>query len=119
MNSPLRDPCHCGGPITRRGFIKTVASGVAVSTAASSLPLLDSAVAGPTKTSKSETLVTSLYKSLHEEQRKALCFPFDHPLRSKVDNNWQITKLTIAESFDKDEQALLREIFRSLHSPEY
>lgn len=112
------DPCTCGGPITRRDFLKTTMSGVAVATAAGSLPLLD-AVAAPTKTSKSETLVTSLYKGLREEQRKAIVFPFDHPLRSKIDNNWQVTKQTIAELFNKDEQAMVREIFRNLHSPEY
>jgi hypothetical protein len=39
----------------------------------------------------SETLVTTLYKSLREEQRKALCFPFDNLLRTEVDNNWHIT----------------------------
>ncbi len=68
---------------------------------------------------KSETLVTSLYKSLNEEQRKKLCFPFDHPLRSKVDNNWQITDKSITELFNKDEQELVRQIFLGLHSPEY
>ena len=119
MNSPLHDSCNCGGPITRRDFIKTTASSVAVATAATSLPLLNTAIAAPTKTSKSETLAASFYKSLREEHRKTLCFPFDHPLRSKVDNNWQITKPTIGELFDKDEQAMLREIFRNLHSPEY
>jgi hypothetical protein len=76
-------------------------------------------VAAPTKTSKSETLVTSFYKSLKEEQRKIICFPSDDPLRLKVDNNWQITKQTVAELFNQDEQAMVREIFRNLHSPEY
>jgi hypothetical protein len=93
-------------------------SGVAVATAAGSLPLLNT-VAAPTKASKSETLVTSFYKALREEQRKAVCFAFDDPLRSKVDNNWQITKQKISELFNQDEQAMIREIFRNLHSPEY
>src|SRR5262245_20164086 len=112
------DLCTCGGPVSRRDFLKTTMSGVAVATAATSLPLLNT-VAAPTTTSKSETLVTSFYKALREEQRKVMCFPFDHPLRSKVDNNWHITKQTIAELFNKDEQAMVREIFRNLHSPEY
>jgi hypothetical protein len=112
------DRCTCGSPINRRDFLKTTLSGVAVATTASSVPLLN-AVAAPAKTSKSETLVTSFYKALREEQRNAICFPFDHALRSKVDNNWNITKQTIAEVFNKDEQAMIREIFRNLHSPEY
>ncbi len=112
------DRCTCGGPITRRDFLKTTMTGVAVATAANSLPLLN-AVPAPASTAKSETLVTSLYKGLREEQRKAIVFPFDDPLRSKVDNNWNITKQTIAELFNKDEQAMIRDIFRNLHSPEY
>ena len=68
---------------------------------------------------KSETLVTTLFKSLSEEKRKAVCFPFDHPLRSKVDNNWHITDKKIGSFFSKDEQELIRQIFMGLHSPEY
>jgi hypothetical protein len=118
MNPASSDPCNCGGPITRRDFLKTTIGGAAIATAATTLPLLNS-VAAPTKLSKSETLVTSFYKALREPQRQAMCFSFDHPLRSKVDNNWHITKQTIAELFNKDEQAMIREIFRNLHSPEY
>jgi Protein of unknown function (DUF3500) len=118
MNSPVPNLCTCGGPITRRDFVKAAMSSVAVATAAGSLPLLNT-VAAPSKTSKSETLVTSFYKSLGEEKRKAICFPFDHELRLKVDNNWQITKPNIAELFNQDEQAMIREIFLNLHSPEY
>jgi hypothetical protein len=88
--------------------------------ATASLPLPRSvraeAAAGPRA---SETLATTLYKGLTEEQRKAVVFPFDHPLRSKVDNNWQITDKTVAGFFSRDQQAMIREIFRDLHSPEY
>jgi hypothetical protein len=67
----------------------------------------------------SETLVTTLFKSLKAEQKKAVCFPFNDPLRSKVDNNWMITDKKISEFFTKDQQAMIREIFIGLHSPEY
>jgi hypothetical protein len=66
-----------------------------------------------------ETLVAQLFGSLKEEQRKALCFPFDHPLRSKVDNNWMIVKQSIKEVLSADQQDLVKQIFFSLHSPEY
>ena len=46
-------------------------------------------------------------------------FPFDDPLRSKVDNNWLITEARIGTHFRPDQQALIREIFLGLHSPEY
>lgn len=67
----------------------------------------------------SETLVATLFNSLTEEQRKSVTFPFDHPLRSKVDNNWHITKATIGDLMNRDQQAMVREIFNGLHSPEY
>ena len=118
MNSPVPRTCTCGAPISRRDFLKTTASGIAAAAASSSLPLLESRAA-PTPNSQSETLVTSFYKTLRPEQRQAICFPFDDPLRSKVDNNWHITKQSIGEFFDKDQQAVVREIFRNLHSPEY
>src|SRR5947207_37453 len=114
---PFADHCPCRGPITRRDFLKTAtAAGVG---AASSLSVLDTAQAAPSPKSKSETLVTSLYKTLSEEQRKTIVFPFDHPLRSKVDNNWNITKQTVGDFFTADQQAMIREVFRNLHSPEY
>lgn len=88
--------------------------------AAGSWPLLNSTpVQAAPSGVNSETLVSTLYKSLTEPQRKAVVFPFDHPLRSKVDNNWQITDKKISEFFTRDQQAMIREIFLGLHSPEY
>jgi hypothetical protein len=68
---------------------------------------------------KSETLVQQLYGSLNEAQRKAICFPFNHARRSMVDNNWNIVDQTVGDFFNKDQQALIRDIFLGLHSPEY
>jgi hypothetical protein len=120
MSTNSSPPCpDCGGSsLTRREFLKT-ATGLAVAT--SGLPALSSRVAfaAPTKKDQSETLVTTLYKSLTEEQKKAICFPFDHPLRSKIDNNWHIVKQKLADFYTKDQQAMVKEIFLSLHSPEY
>jgi hypothetical protein len=36
-----------------------------------------------------------------------------------VDNNWKITKETVTDFFNKDQQQMIREIFMGLHSPEY
>ena len=41
------------------------------------------------------------------------------PLRSKVNNNWQIVKPELRNFFTKDQQALVKEIFLGLHSEEY
>lgn len=99
--------------VSRRDFLKTTLAAAAVS---SSLPIIGRAAQS---SAPSETLAATLFKSLSEEQRRAVCFAFDHPLRSKVDNNWHITDKTVAAFFDKDQQAMIREIFNGLHSPEY
>jgi len=104
--------------MSRRQFLKSGAV-LAGAAALSAAPGARSFAGSDLSKGRSETLVTSLYKSLTEEQRKKVCFPFDHPLRSKVDNNWQITDKSITELFNKDEQELIRQIFLNLHSPEY
>jgi hypothetical protein len=69
--------------------------------------------------SQPESLVAQLYSSLNEEQKRRLVFPFEHPLRSKVDNNWHITDARIGSAFNPEQQALIREIYRGLHSGEF
>ena len=73
----------------------------------------------PSNGNSSESLVATLYKSLSEEQKKVVAFEFSHPLRSKVDNNWHITPVKIAEFFTPDQQAMIKEIFQGVHNPEY
>src|SRR4051812_19210578 len=120
--------CSDCDSVSRRGFLKTTV-GSAAAIAAASAGVLgvaglsrnlmgEEAVAAVKPTS--ETLVAQLYKSLKAEQRKSICFPFDHPLRSDVDNNWFIIKdKRVKDSYDKDQQALIRDIFMSMHSEEY
>jgi uncharacterized protein DUF3500 len=121
---PFSDSCECCSSITRRTFIKSTVTGVAAATA-TVLPFgavteaADRAKVSNGKKATSETLVTTLYQSLTDEQRKAVCFPFDDPLRSKVDNNWHITDKKVGTFYTKDQQAMIREIFMKLHSPEY
>jgi hypothetical protein len=92
--------------LNRREFL------AAATLAAGAAPLL----AG---SSHSETLVAQLYSSLNEEQKRRLVFPFDHPLRSKVDNNWHITDARVGNAFNADQQALIQDIYRGLHSDEF
>ncbi len=99
--------------ISRRTFLKDSLGSAAL--LAGGLPVLGAAP----KTRTSETLVATLHKSLTSEQRKEICFPFDHPLRQKVDNNWQITQKSLADLLQPDQQQMVREIFLGLHSPEY
>ncbi|MCA9219664.1 MAG: twin-arginine translocation signal domain-containing protein, partial [Planctomycetales bacterium] len=101
--------------LDRRQFVRATAVGaVAASTGIFIRPISAEEPAAK----KPETLVAQLYKSLNEQQRAAVCFGFDHPLRQEVDNNWHITKTRVAD-FTADQQDLIREIFNGLHDPEY
>jgi len=110
-------PCCEENQFTRRSFLKN--SAAFGTTAAFGGPLVGMAAEKKPPESTSENLVTTWFKSLSEEQKKVMTFPFDHPLRSAVDNNWHIVKPRIGELFDTDQQAMIREIFLKIHSEEY
>ena len=96
--------------VDRRQFLRAAAlGGVAMTTG----------IASATKDTTSETVVTQLFQTLSAEQKKTVAFPFDHPLRSKVDNNWHITPVRIKDFFSPDQQAMIAEIFQKLHNPEF
>src|SRR5262249_22741058 len=119
MNPNPRFPtCDCCDPrMDRRSFLKTTVAGLASATAGPLHLFAGDTPSVPEATS--ETLVTTLYKNLSEQQMKSIVFPFDHPLRSKVDNNWHITPQRVGKDFTRDQQAMIREIFLKMHSPEY
>jgi hypothetical protein len=109
--------CDAGDGVSRREFVRKV-TGVAL--AGGLLPLAGTArraVAAPTASCPAETAVKRFYDSLSADQRKVLCFPFNDPLRTKINANWAITKPTIAE-LTTDQQKLVDEIFRNVTSPE-
>ena len=103
----------------RRTFLKTAVLGGVGLAAQATLP--NSTLSGRVAQAppSSETLVATLYKSLSEEQRNVMTFPFDHPLRSKVDNNWSITPHKISQFYTPDQQAMINEIFQGVHNPDY
>lgn len=102
---------HCGCSLSRRSFIQTTLAAAAAFEA----PVL----AAPLAKDRPETLVAQLYKSLDGKQRGEMCFPFDHPLRSKVDNNWHITKTSLDGNLKADQRDLVKQIFMGLHSEEW
>ena len=82
--------------------------------------------AAPTRTSSAETAVKGLFESLTEEQRKVICFEWNHKdktrglLRTHVSNNWQITNPTVLSQFyTTNQQRLIREIFNSIINPKW
>jgi hypothetical protein len=102
--------------LSRREFLKHSAMGVAALATAGVVPEL---LAKDKSLPKPEAMVVDLYSTLTEAQRKEVCFPFEHELRSKVDNNWHITKPTLTDFYTKDQQEMVRQIFMGLHSEQY
>lgn len=112
------DSASATPPLARRRFLRTAAAGIAAGATAPlwSLPSLQ---ASPRMSDASETLAAQLHHSLTEEQRRILCFAFEDPLRSQVDNNWLITGKPISAVLSADQQDLVQQIFRQLHAPEF
>jgi hypothetical protein len=112
MNTPSCPDCD---GVSRRDFLKaSLGTAAAVTASGLIVPAAARAASG-----KSETLVATLYKSFTEAQRKALCFAWDNPLRTEVDNNWHVTDQHIGKFLTADQNQMVKEIFLGLHSPEY
>jgi hypothetical protein len=104
--------------VSRRDFFKAVGATAlvgAVPLVGKSATAMGAADTGPTPTAIAETAVARFYKTITPEQRKVICFPFDHPLRSTVKNNWDIVKPAISD-MKPEQQALCREIMKNLCS---
>ena len=109
----------------RRDFLKQ-AGGLALAT--STLPALatPSLMAAPAPRKTPESLVTVLYKSLTDKQKKEVCFDWNHVdpkrglLRTRLENNWKITKPSIKSNFyTKEQQDLAHQIFRGMTHPDW
>lgn len=103
--------------LSRRRFIAAASLGAAAA-GLGALPRMSLAET-PVVKPVGETLVAQLHHSLTDAQRRVLCFPFDHPLRRRVDNNWHIVKQPIGQALTPDQQDLVKQIFLSLHSDAY
>ena len=117
LNLNAQESCQA---LLRRDLLRTLGAG-ALAAALPSLGRAEGAAAatqaktGPSASDVAETAVARFHKSLSQSQRGQLCFPFDHPLRSVVKNNWDIVKPTIGE-LNKEQQALCAEIMKGLCS---
>lgn len=108
----------------RRDFLRAMGA----ATAATALPAWASpgAQAAPTPTSPAETAVKALYDSLSGEQKKEICFPWDHRdpkrglLRTFISNNWQITPHAIRSPFfTPKQQGIIHDIFKGVIHPDW
>ena len=101
----------------RRSFFKTAGAATLAGVAMPMLVGLPGLYAAPSAKSTAETTVGRFFASLSAEQKKAICFPFEHELRKRINANWQITKPKVGGSFyNGDQQKLINEIVRQVTS---
>lgn len=106
--------------VSRRDFVRSLS---AAALAATAVPLIGTgrslaaaaAQTGPSPSAPAETGVARLFKTFTDEQKQTICFPFDHPLRSEVKNNWAIVKPRI-DDMSTEQQEVCREVMRNLCS---
>jgi hypothetical protein len=103
---------------SRREFVKSVgAAALAGTLGGRALADGGRADVGPSPKAPAETAVARFYATLKPEQKKLICFPFNHPKRGMVNNNWKIVEPDIGD-LTIEQQALCREIFKNLCSEE-
>ncbi len=123
MNSPRKNCPECENTeltLDRRRFLlSSLGAGVALAAGAAPLGQLARADDAPVKVP--ETAVKTLYDTMTDAQRKELCFDWDFVdkdrglLRTRVSNNWHITKPTInSVFFTKEQRLLVRDIFEGI-----
>jgi hypothetical protein len=123
-----------GAQLSRRRFLAAAASTVIVPSLGALTPgrvwavpgLPGAAEAAAPAAMGPESLVRILYESLSDTQKKEMCFAWDHVdktrglLRTRIENNWRITKPYINTDFyTKDQQALIRSIFEGMTNPDW
>lgn len=114
-----RSPSSCPDceSFDRRSFLKTVGAATLAGVAMPMLVGQPGLFAAPTAKSTAETAVGRFFASLSAEQKKTICFPFEHELRKKINANWQITKPKVGGDFyNKEQQAVISEIVRNVTS---
>jgi hypothetical protein len=120
VQKPEQKPVACPDceAVTRRDFLKGV-GGVAAAAAVGSVPVFAVPRAAAAPGGKSETLVAQFYGTLTEEQKKAVCFGWDHPRRLMIANNWEIVPQKIGQFYTPEQQELLMAIFKHAHNEEW
>lgn len=111
--------CKAPASTSRREFLKGLST-VAATASTGFWPILTpSQTLATTKIQVTpETAVTRLYDSLDDGQKKVICLPWTNKWRQRFGANWAVSKPTIGEFFNADQQELIREIFRGVTSEE-
>lgn len=103
--------------LDRRSFFKAAGAATLAGVAMPMLVGTPGLFAAPSAKSAAETTVGRFFESLTAEQKKTICFAFDHDLRKKINANWQITKPKVGDSFyNNDQKKLISEIVKQVTS---
>lgn len=120
MSSTRQDLDLSPAGIARRSFLK----GSAVAAAATACTPL--ALRAAEQKSDPESLVKVLFDKLNDDQRKSVCFNWDYNdskmglLRTRVANNWHITKPQVnSDFFTAEQKDLVRKIFEGIVDPDW
>lgn len=106
-----------GKRIGRRAFVQNVGAATLVAAAAPCLFNARMAHGSATPFKTAESAVGEFYNSLSVEQRKAICLPFEHKLRTAISANWHVRDFLIGDDFYSNEQrALIEQIARKVMS---
>ncbi len=104
--------------LSRRQFVSTAAAAMLAACAGA-----QAQVAGSAKPSAAagnpESLVKTLFETLTEKQKGLVLLPWSDPRRRKVDANWAIVESTIGDTFTKDQQELIRAVFKTCTNAEW
>ena len=110
---------------SRREFFKQAAA-LALATAGGPLLAAEPTPVKAASPNNSESLVKLLYETFTEKQKAEVCFAWDYKeqkrglLRTRLENNWKITKPSIKSAFyTADQQHLIRKIFEGMTNPEW
>ncbi len=109
--------CSDCDQLDRRSFLKAAAGATVAGVAMPMLVGQPALFAAPSKTSAAEGAAGRLYASMSADQKKQICFAFNHELRNKINANWHITKPSVGDDFySKDQKALINEIVKNVTS---
>ena len=120
LNLELSNECN------RRDFVRTTGNLAAAGFVGSMLA--NTSHAETAQNSKPEQLVKTLYDSLTDQQKKQICFDWDHKderglLRTYVSNNWSIVDRNSlfvgGQFFTKDQQEMIEALFFGLYNPDW
>ena len=94
--------------INRRKFLQTTGAAAAGAVTAS-------AIAAESAPAQSEVYVKEFFKSLSAKQKAVMCFPWEHPKRDYINNNWNIVdedKYSVGSYFTSGQQKMLLNIVK-------